>query len=380
MKSMLKSFEVENFRGFQNLLKFDFKAGKYDFNSEMESDGVVKNAIVYGPNGIGKSALGLALFDIILHLTDKLRFEPQRLLPYRNLNRANDLTSFKYVFTFDGDEVIYEYKKIDPLNLAWERLELNGERLLECDYSQPQNPYVKPGLVDNLNTNLSDGQLSLVKYIYKNTPTGTVAVVSKLVGFCENMLWYRSLSQGNEFAGHESVPMLLTEILKKNGRIPDFEKFLSGFGLSYRLGFEQINNQNVLFAYFEGGQKAPFESIASTGTSALYLFYCWSVSAFCNVSFLFIDEFDAFLHYEAAETVVKLLNRQPHFQTILTTHNTSLLSNEFSRPDCSFIMSRDNGKGEDVRISSLPNLTEREIRKVHNLEKMYRAGAFSGNV
>ena len=82
-----------------------------------------------------------------------------------------------------------------------------------------------------------------------------------------------------------------------------FEQFLSGFGLSYRLGFEQINNQDVLFAYFEGGQKAPFESIASTGTSALYLFYCWSVSAFCNVSFLFIDEFDAFLHYEAAETV-----------------------------------------------------------------------------
>ena len=110
MKSMLKSFEVENFRGFQNRLKFDFKAGKYDFNSEMESDGVVKNAIVYGPNGIGKSALGLALFDIILHLTDKRHFEPQRLLPYRNLNRANDLTSFKYVFTFDGDEVIYEYK------------------------------------------------------------------------------------------------------------------------------------------------------------------------------------------------------------------------------------------------------------------------------
>ena len=32
MKSMLKSFEVENFRGFQNRLKFEFKAGKYDFN------------------------------------------------------------------------------------------------------------------------------------------------------------------------------------------------------------------------------------------------------------------------------------------------------------------------------------------------------------
>lgn len=377
---MLKLFAVENFRGFQNRLEFDFKAGRYDFNPDAERNGFVKNAIVYGNNGIGKSALGLALFDIILHLTDKRPFEPKRLLPYRNLNRGNEPASFKYVFNFDGDEVVYEYRKLNPVVLEWECLTVNGERLLECDYNKPQSPYVKPGLVDNLNTNLSDGQLSLVKYIYRNTPTGTVPVISRLVGFCENMLWYRSLSDGNEFAGHESVVMLLSEMLKKNGKISDFEKFLSGFGLSYRLGFEQINNQDVLFAYFKNGQKAPFDAVASTGTSALYLFYCWRVSAFCNTSLLFIDEFDAFLHYEAAETIVKMLNKQPHFQTILTTHNTSLLSNELSRPDCSFIMYRTGANDENIQISNLSNLTEREIRKVHNLEKMYRSGAFGHDV
>ena len=96
------------------------------------------------------------------------------------------------------------------------------------------------------------------------------------------------------------------------------------------------------------------------------------------MSLLFIDEFDAFLHYEASDALVKLLNNQPHFQTILTTHNTSLLSNQLSRPDCSFIMSRRNDKkGESIKIANLSNLTEREIRKVHNLEKMYRAGAFA---
>ena len=377
---MLKRFEVENFRGFQNRLAFDFKAGRYDFNPNAEHNGFVKNAIVYGTNGIGKSALGLALFDVILHLTDKRPFEPKRLLPYRNLNRGNDPASFKYVFDIDGDEIVYEYSKLNPVVLNCERLEVNGERLLEYDYSQPHSPYVKPGLVDNLNTNLSDGQLSLVKYIYKNTPTDTVPVISKLVRFCENMLWYRSLSDGNEFAGHESVPMLLSDLLKKNGKIGDFEKFLSSFGLSYRLGYEQMNNQDVLFAYFKDGQKAPFDSVASTGTIALYLFYCWNVSAFCNTSLLFIDEFDAFLHFGAAETVVKMLNEQTHFQTILTTHNTSLLSNELSRPDCSFIMHRSVENDETIQISSLSNLTEREIRKVHNLEKMYRSGAFGYNV
>lgn len=374
---MLKSFEVENFRGFQSRLKLDMKAGRYDFNPEVESHGLVKNAIVYGPNGIGKSALGLALFDIILHLTDKRPFEPRQLLPYRNLNRSSDDVCFKYVFVIDGDEIAYEYRKSDPISLLWERLEVNGERLLECDYAKPQTPFVKRGLVDNLNTRLTDGKLSFIKYIYRNTPTNTVPAVTKLVSFCENMLWYRCLSDGNEFAGHEAMPPLLVDMLRRNGRLQDFTEFLGQFGLNYKLGFEQVNNQNVLYAYFRDGQKALFDTVASTGTKALYLFYCWGVSAFSNTSLLFIDEFDAFLHYEASGALVKTLNRQTHFQTILTTHNTSLLSNELSRPDCSFVMSRQKDMaGEAIKIANLANLTEREIRKVHNLEKMYRAGAF----
>lgn len=374
---MLKRFEVENFRGFQTRLALDLKAGRYDFNPEVESHGLVKNAIVYGPNGIGKSALGLALFDMILHLTDKNPFAAHQILPYRNLNRASDDVAFKYVFCFDDDELVYEYRKSDPVCLRWERLDVNGERLLECDYAKPKKPYVKRGLVGNLNTQLPDDKLSLIKYIYRNTPTNTVPPITKLVRFGENMLWYRCLSNGNEFAGHESVPALLSDMLRRNGKLNEFVKFLSKFGLSYELGFEQVNNQDVLYAYFKNGQKAPFESVASTGTKALYLFYCWSVSAFSNMSLLFIDEFDAFLHYEASDALVKLLNGQPHFQTILTTHNTSLLSNALSRPDCSFIMSREKGKrSESIKIANLANLTEREIRKVHNLEKMYRAGAF----
>lgn len=125
---MLKFFAVENFRGFQDRLEFDFKAGRYDFNPDAERNGFVKNAIVYGTNGIGKSALGLALFDIILHLTDKRPFEPKRLLPYRNLNRGNEPASFKYVLDFDGDEVVYEYRKLNPVVLEWECLAVNGER------------------------------------------------------------------------------------------------------------------------------------------------------------------------------------------------------------------------------------------------------------
>jgi AAA15 family ATPase/GTPase len=378
---MLKLFEVENFRGFEKKLVFDLKAGRYDFNREQEAQGLVKNAIVYGENGVGKSALGLAIFDIIHHLTDKFPCSPSRLSPYRNLNSTSEEVCFKYVFLLEGEEIVYEYKKTSPTTLRWERLAVDGECLLECDYYSKSTPslFLKEGLVGHLNVGLMDEGLSLVKYIYKNTLENTVPAITKLIKFCERMLWYRCLSDGADFAGYDvQTQRSLVDMLKEYGNLKEFEKFLATFGLHYHLGFEEVDNQTVLYAYYASGQKAQFWSVASTGTKALYLFYCWKVFAFKDVSLLFIDEFDAFLHYEASEALVKLLCSS-QMQTILTSHNTSLLSNSLSRPDCNFILTPvSENRGEFV-IKNLQNLTDREIRKVHNLEKMYRSGVFSNN-
>lgn len=372
----LKRFEVENFRGFNGRLVFDLTAGRYDFNQQVAVDGLVKNAIVYGPNGIGKSALGFALFDIVGHLTDK-RIDDLRnqVIPYCNLNSNSNVAFFKYVLKWGNLEIVYEYKKLDPVTLAWERLTVGDERIVEYDFAVRSSVFVREGLVGSLNTNLPDNKLSILKYIYRNTPTDTVPAISALVKFCENMLWFRSLSKGNQFVGHDSMVTTLKDMVQRNGTIEGFVDFLKKFGLSYKLGFEQENGEAKLYAYMKGGRKALFESVASTGTMALYLFYCWTVSAFCDASLLFIDEFDAFLHFEAAEEIVRRLNQQGSFQSILTTHNTSLLSNDLSRPDCGFLMYKT--KDEDVSISCLSKCTDREIRQVHNLEKMYRAGAFS---
>ena len=54
-------------------------------------------------------------------------------------------------------------------------------------------------------------------------------------------------------------------------------------------------------------------------------------------SFVYLDEFDAFYHEKTAAKVVELL-RQTQSQVILTTHDSSLLTNELLRPDCAFNM------------------------------------------
>ena len=68
---MLTNFTVRNFKSFNDEFVFDLNnTNGYNFNKESVIDGVVENAIVYGKNGVGKSNLGLAIFDIITHLTD----------------------------------------------------------------------------------------------------------------------------------------------------------------------------------------------------------------------------------------------------------------------------------------------------------------------
>lgn len=369
---MLKRFEVRNFKGFRDNLVFDLTARDYAFNKKIVKNNLVNKAIIYGKNGIGKSSLGIALFDIISHLTDKEKIPAPYLKNYRNLDTNAAGVNFKYVFTFENDEIVYEYLKINPDYLIAEKLTINDVVVVDYCYFPEivDKKYINRDIVGNLNVDLKDNKLSVVKYIYRNTPTDAIPGLTKMMHFCENMLWYRCLTDGNTYAGFTNGASSLSEMLYENGEIEKFEEFLRENGLDYSLEFEEDDGKHILMAVFGEDKRVPFTAVASTGTNALYLLYAWSVSAFKNISLLFIDEFDAFFHYESAESVVKQLNEYTNFQTILTTHNTYLMQNRLTRPDCCYLMSKN-------KISNLYDATDKEIREAHNLEKMYINGAFA---
>lgn len=73
------------------------------------------------------------------------------------------------------------------------------------------------------------------------------------------------------------------------------------------------------------------------------------------------------------EYIVKiwLLKQISGVQIFTTTHNTDLMSNDLLRPD-SYFSHKNNS------IKAISELTEKELRQAHNLQKMYNAGAFNG--
>lgn len=209
--------------------------------------------------------------------------------------------------------------------------------------------------------------ISLLKYVANNTILNKNHPLSELMNFVKGMLLFRD-NEGNSFIGIKSNVEYLNDTIVKNGELLNFEKFLKEHGINYKLESLKENEINMIYVKFKNGS-VPFETVASTGTKSLRLFYCWKIQ-FSKIKFLFIDEFNSNYHFELSSQIVKELNELSDIQIVLTTNNTYLMSNKISRPDCTFIISNN-------KIVSLTNSTEKELREAHNIEKLYREGQFT---
>ena len=185
----------------------------------------------------------------------------------------------------------------------------------------------------------------------------------RLCNFVDKMLFFRN-TEGNEFIGFMNKNESMQEYIIKNDLLEDFAGFLKEVsGQSFKF----LSADNNLLVDIDGNTTF-FNIIESTGTRSLTLLYFWYKNI-SDASFVFVDEFDAFYHFDLAFKVCQLLFKHD-CQLFLSSHNTYLMTNDLLRPDCNFILDQNV-------IKPLYKCTDKELRFGHNIEKLFRGGTFN---
>lgn len=378
---MLKKFEVSGFKGFKDKFTFDLsQASNYEFNKECVKNGTINNSIIYGRNACGKTNLSLAILDIVTHIVDKTRNFREYSSNYLHVAAKDKKANFSYTFQLDDDELVYEYSKESFSKIVSERVTINGRLCVSADRSGGDDePLISINGTETLKRSyellqdIAGSETSIVSYISSNSilpDEGDALVFKKFVQFVNGMLLFKSID-GNSFVGLvENGGISISKDIVKRGNIEDFERFLNENGISCKL-VKSDDSDEPGISFLIDGEKVQFSEVASTGTKTLGLFYFWlqRIRESGRITLACIDEFDAYYHHELSMNIVKVL-KSVGCQTILTTHNTSIMTNDLLRPDCYFVM-------DNQEIVNLVGATDKEIRQAHNLEKIYKSGGFS---
>lgn len=379
---MLKRFELRNYKNFKENIIIDFsKVGGYQFSTNCITDNVISKMLIYGRNATGKTNLGNAIMDI-----NGSMFEKQYAISdgvFLNADSTEECATFSYTFMFGDDEVQYQYTKGIYRELCNEKLYINDKQIFCCDFvdnvfdfsnlsyikAETSNTerYLQSIMTEN-EKEFSERRVPFLRWLVGNVAFEGQSVVIKLMDYIVHMAM---ITVGNSVVFRpKHMYDVFFRSLEKNEELKAFEEFLNFMGVECKLVLKKLPD-GQLELYFKHGKLVPFYDNASSGTLALLNLYRRIIMFGRRASFIYIDEFDAFYHYEMADNLVRYFKEKyPKCQMILTSHNTNLMTNRLMRPDCLFVLSREG------KLTALCDATERELREGHNLEKMYISGEF----
>lgn len=336
--------------------------------------------LIYGRNATGKTNLGRALLDIGATIIGPIGYRNNGIMLNADSNEKEAV--FNYEFRFGDTELFYKYSRKSNQELSYEKLIINDTCIFECDFDKKIYNFGNLNYISAETANverykqsleveedeISGAKLPFLRWVISNVALQKDSVLIELANYVGRMMMI-TVSNGIPYRMRK-IDQRFYELLEDENKLQDLEDFLNTMGIECKLALRKLpDGQREL--YFAHDKLVPFYENASSGTIALVELYRRLVQRVRNASLIYLDEFDAFYHYEMAENVIYFFKqRYSKCQIIMTSHNTNLMTNRIMRPDCLFILSR---KGT---LTALCNATQRELREGHNLEKMYISGEF----
>ena len=413
---MLLQFSVENYRSYKELTVFSMEASSdKELPSNIVDEGeekVLKVATIFGANASGKSNLFLAITTAILNI--RLSNQMQVGQPLYNISpflfdeaMHNKPSKFEFVFRNNGtkyiygfsatyneifEEYLYAYKSNRPTTI-FERDERKENEVYRFTI-----PSIKKELepLTSKNTKNKLFLATATEWNSKETRSAFDYFATKINTYSpvfESLL--PQIGPLLDSSENESIKQFIKNLLKAADiNIDDYifeakelplDEFLSNIPPQLRgaiLASKNPTTKNIEYTintvHFVDGKAFSMNiSEESEGTRNVFGIAPLFKRAFESTGeTICIDEFDKSLHPELVQYLIDLFNDKTinkcNAQLIISTHSTSLLSQEHLRRDQFYFTDKNQETGE----SELYSLDDFSPRKTEDIRKAYLLGRY----
>lgn len=379
---LLVEFSVENFTSFKDKITFSMEVGERlrkhnkTHTEIVNNKRLLKNSIIFGSNGAGKSNLIFAMNRMraiiekdTTKITDKIPFSP-----FIITDKVNNTTFFECVFMYEEKEYTYSFSH-NSEKFVTEKLVVRTDNKEKIHFNRDANSnifevpnelkeYVNKtranrlflSVAQDLNDELSSNVLRWFKdylILYSNDPSffnqeleilEDSSVKEKFV----NILKFADLNIADVEVREN--PTKTTPFVKK------FMELIKQEVQNDLINFDEFSGEvtrKVLYIHYnvygENGEvikTAPIpESLDSAGTRKLISLVLTILSLQNPNKVIIMDEFDDAFHLNLSQALIKLFNTQNNQnQFILTTHELQLMDVGL-RPDQIWLVEK-NYKGQ----------------------------------
>ena len=406
---MLIEFKIENYLSFKNETAFSMVASNIKEHKEdniisdiKEKFGLLKSAVIYGPNASGKSNLFKAMSfmkDFIFNSSanrpegqtipvDKFRLstETEKKPSSFEITFIHENIRYRYGFTIHTSEVHNEWLYSAPHNRERELFTREKQKI------KIGRHFNGPAKLKEITR--KDSLFLSVAAQFNNKTAGKILNwfnrFNIISGFRDTDYWAfttKMLEQEEtklkvlhflKKADMDIKDILIRKISRENmlKLLPDIKKVIPEE--VQKLG-DFINLSTVHKKYNENNQPAgnvifDFNTSESIGTQKFFNLSGPILDTLENGKILVIDEMDSRLHPVLTGSIVKLFNshnNHKNAQLIFASHNTCLLNKEIFRRDQIWFTEKDK-----YEVTELYSLLEYRVRNDATFAKDYILGKY----
>jgi len=408
---MLVNFKVKNYRSIKDEIKLDLQATsdktmKQDSVFESANVSLLKSLAIYGANASGKSNIfnAFMVFRTMI-LESFLRGNKPALLPNEYFKLSSETQNkpsfFEATFSIHEEIFIYGFEiEKQKVSSEWLKQKKGNKTLFERNGQniEANKNYFKEA-TKALEKQTAEKVLFLSVLASNNGP-----ISKKIIQFIQKTNYISGTNRGNtldfsfgQFLNNPKIAQKIKDfilhadfgvvdikasekmVLAKDMRnIPDKFKellFKEDSKIAQR-DLKFFHKKYDINGKAAEDQPLDFMTEESEGTQQMFALSAPIIDTLSNGNILLIDEIDASLHPILCQYLVTLFNSKEknpnNAQLIFTTHDTSLLKEEFFRRDQIYFTAKI--KKGSTELFSLADISE---RKGVDYAKRYLEGRYS---